>query len=206
MVPGPSGGLCSTEPIRPVEPVKTTARSCYKAHPVRRILAMTSRAGACLAGLTFTALALLFGQVSAQGTPQTITVTSPTVKEGQPVPRQHTPDGRNDSPALSWSGVPSSARSLMVFCEDPDVGNPPPFVHWVVYNIPADRQADFPKRCRSTPPRRCPPSSPEPCRASTDFGVRSTVGRRRRRESRTRIISSSMRSTSTVPASRIHRR
>ena len=25
----------------------------------------------------------------------------------------------------------------MVFCEDPDVGNPPPFVHWVVYNIPA---------------------------------------------------------------------
>ena len=98
---------------------------------------MTSRAGACLAGLTFTALALLFVQVSAQGTPQTITVTSPTVKEGLPVPRQHTPDGRNDSPALSWSGVPSSARSLMVFCEDPDVGNPPPFVHWVVYNIPA---------------------------------------------------------------------
>jgi len=25
----------------------------------------------------------------------------------------------------------------MVFCEDPDAGNPPPFVHWVVYKIPA---------------------------------------------------------------------
>jgi hypothetical protein len=25
----------------------------------------------------------------------------------------------------------------MVFCEDPDVGNPPPFVHWIVYKIPA---------------------------------------------------------------------
>ena len=26
----------------------------------------------------------------------------------------------------------------MVLCEDPDVGNPPPFVHWVVYKIPAN--------------------------------------------------------------------
>jgi Raf kinase inhibitor-like YbhB/YbcL family protein len=32
--------------------------------------------------------------------------------------------------------VPASAKSLIVFCEDPGVGNPPPFVHWVVYNIP----------------------------------------------------------------------
>ena len=97
---------------------------------------MTSRAGVCLAGLIFTAQVLSVVQVTAQGTPQAITVTSPTVKEGQPVPRQHTPDGRNDSPALSWCGVPTSAKSLMVFCEDPDVGNPPPFVHWVVYKIP----------------------------------------------------------------------
>ncbi len=73
----------------------------------------------------------------AQTTPQPITVTSPTLKDGQPVPRQHTPDGRNDSPALNWSGVPAAARELMVFCEDPDVGNPPPFVHWAVYKIPA---------------------------------------------------------------------
>lgn len=73
----------------------------------------------------------------AQTAPQKILVTSATMKEGEPVPRQHTPDGRNDSPALSWSDVPSSARELVVFCEDPDAGNPPPFVHWVVYKIPA---------------------------------------------------------------------
>ncbi len=72
----------------------------------------------------------------AQSAPQPITVTSQTLNEGQPVPRQHTPDGRNDSPSLSWSGVPAGTRELMVFCEDPDVGNPPPFVHWVVYKIP----------------------------------------------------------------------
>ena len=64
--------------------------------------------------------------VRAQESAPAIAVSSPTLKDGQPVPRQHTPDGRNDSPALSWSAVPGSAKSLMVFCEDPDVGNPPP--------------------------------------------------------------------------------
>jgi Raf kinase inhibitor-like YbhB/YbcL family protein len=70
-------------------------------------------------------------------TPQKITVTSPTLKEGETIPRQYTPDGRNDSPPLAWSGVPAAAKELAVVCEDPDAGNPPPFVHWVVYKIPA---------------------------------------------------------------------
>jgi Raf kinase inhibitor-like YbhB/YbcL family protein len=70
-------------------------------------------------------------------TPQKIAVTSPTLKEGETIPRQYTPDGRNDSPPLAWSGVPAAAKELAVVCEDPDAGNPPPFVHWVVYKIPA---------------------------------------------------------------------
>ena len=98
---------------------------------------MTPRSGVWLAGLVLFAFAFADSVLLAQGAAASISVSSPTLKEGQPVPRQHTPDGRNDSPALSWSGVPASARSLMVFCEDPGVGNPPPFVHWVVYNIPA---------------------------------------------------------------------
>ena len=97
---------------------------------------MTLRSGLCLAGLIFLAPFLSYPDLRAQEAISAITVSSPTLKDGQPVPRQHTPDGRNDSPALSWSGVPASAKSLMVFCEDPGVGNPPPFVHWVVYNIP----------------------------------------------------------------------
>jgi Raf kinase inhibitor-like YbhB/YbcL family protein len=68
---------------------------------------------------------------------QKITVTSPALKDGEPIPRQYTPDGRNDSPPLVWSGVPAAAKELAVVCEDPDAGNPPPFVHWVVYKIPA---------------------------------------------------------------------
>lgn len=98
---------------------------------------MRVRFGVCVAGLVLAASTLPHGGLDAQSAPQTIIVTSPTLKEGQPMPRQHTPDGRNDSPAISWAGVPATAKSLMLFCEDSDAGNPPPFVHWVVYNIPA---------------------------------------------------------------------
>ena len=73
----------------------------------------------------------------AQGSAQQILVTSPTLRQGEPVPIVHTPDGRNDSPALAWSNVPAGTKTFAVICEDPDAGNPPPFVHWVVYNIPA---------------------------------------------------------------------
>jgi Raf kinase inhibitor-like YbhB/YbcL family protein len=75
-------------------------------------------------------------KTTAAQTLQKITVSSPTLKEGEAVPRQYTPDGRNDSPPLSWTGVPAGAKELAVICEDPDAGNPPPFVHWVVYKIP----------------------------------------------------------------------
>lgn len=75
--------------------------------------------------------------VWAQTAPAALVVTSPTLEHGNVVPRQHTPDGRNDSPALMWSGAPASTREFAVVCEDPDAGNPPPFVHWVVYKIPA---------------------------------------------------------------------
>jgi Raf kinase inhibitor-like YbhB/YbcL family protein len=75
-------------------------------------------------------------RVLAQPAPQKMTVSSPTLREGQPVPAQHTPDGRNDSPALAWTDPPAGTRELAVICEDPDAGNPPPFVHWIVYKIP----------------------------------------------------------------------
>ncbi|MFN7985337.1 MAG: YbhB/YbcL family Raf kinase inhibitor-like protein [Vicinamibacterales bacterium] len=98
---------------------------------------MTWRPALGAAGLLLAVSLLPVSTTQAQTTPQVITVSSPTLKEGQPVPRQHTPDGRNDSPALTWSNVPAGTRELMVFCEDPDVGVPPPFVHWAVYKIPA---------------------------------------------------------------------
>lgn len=74
---------------------------------------------------------------AVQPAAQPLVVESPTVKAGEPIPRDYTADGRNVSPPLSWSSVPSAAKELAVILEDPDAGNPPPFVHWVVYKIPA---------------------------------------------------------------------
>lgn len=99
--------------------------------PLRRLTRVLTAVAASISVLGLAAGAF------AQAPQARIAVTSPTLADGQPVPRQHTPDGRNDSPALAWTGVPAGTRELMVFCEDPDVGNPPPFVHWVVYGIPA---------------------------------------------------------------------
>lgn len=80
----------------------------------------------------------------AQPAAAPLTVTSPTITAGQPIPKQHTADGENISPALSWTGAPATTRSFAVVCEDPDVllppANPQPFVHWVIYNIPATAQ------------------------------------------------------------------
>jgi Raf kinase inhibitor-like YbhB/YbcL family protein len=72
--------------------------------------------------------------------PQRIVVGSTTLQANQTMPRDYTPDGRNISPPLSWSNVPAGTKELAVVCEDPDAGNPPPFVHWVVYRIPATAQ------------------------------------------------------------------
>jgi Raf kinase inhibitor-like YbhB/YbcL family protein len=85
-------------------------------------------------------------QVSAQNsastsTPQTtggsIKLTSTAFKEGEPIPRQHTCDGVNVSPSLEWSGVPKSAKTLVIFADDPDAPSGI-WVHWVLYNLPAD--------------------------------------------------------------------
>jgi len=82
--------------------------------------------------------ALLLGVVLyAQAEPQKIVVESPTLKADQPMPREYSADGRNVSPPLSWSNVPAATKEFAVVLEDPDAGNPPPFVHWVIYKIPA---------------------------------------------------------------------
>jgi len=85
--------------------------------------------------LTLAAILIAAVPLSAQ-TPQPIVVGSPTLKMNETMPRDYTPDGRNLSPPLTWTGLPPATREIAVVCEDPDAGNPPPFVHWVIYRIP----------------------------------------------------------------------
>jgi Raf kinase inhibitor-like YbhB/YbcL family protein len=65
-------------------------------------------------------------------------LTSTAFKEGQPIPREHTCDGVNVSPPLEWSGAPPAAKTFAIICDDPDAPSGT-WVHWVLYNLPADR-------------------------------------------------------------------
>ena len=66
-----------------------------------------------------------------------LVITSSAFSEGQAIPTRYTCDGPDVSPDLSWSGVPETATSLALICDDPDapMGT---WVHWVLFNIPAD--------------------------------------------------------------------
>ena len=66
-----------------------------------------------------------------------IEVTSTAFSEGEMIPARFTCDGQDISPPLAWSGVPDTAQSLALICDDPDapVGT---WDHWVLFNLPAD--------------------------------------------------------------------
>lgn len=51
------------------------------------------------------------------------------------IPGKHSKKGGNVSPALAWTGVPQSARSLALILDDPDAPSGV-FVHWLVYGMP----------------------------------------------------------------------
>lgn len=68
-------------------------------------------------------------------------VSSPVLKSGQPIPDAYTSYGASTSPPLNWRGAPAGARSFAFLLEDPDAPMASPFVHWVVWNIPASAHA-----------------------------------------------------------------
>ena len=58
---------------------------------------------------------------------------------GGAIPKNNTGEGRDVSLPLAWSGLPEGTRELALVCDDPDAPTSKPFVHWVLYKIPADR-------------------------------------------------------------------
>lgn len=72
-----------------------------------------------------------------------IQLTSSTFTNGGAIPARNTGEGEDVSPDLSWSNIPDGTRSFAVICHDPDAplvsaNGTCGFVHWVLYNIPAD--------------------------------------------------------------------
>jgi Raf kinase inhibitor-like YbhB/YbcL family protein len=67
-----------------------------------------------------------------------MTLRSDAFADGQPIPRRYTEDGEDLSPPLAWSGPPDGTRELALIVDDPDAPRAKPWVHWVLYKIPAD--------------------------------------------------------------------
>ena len=69
-------------------------------------------------------------------------LTSAAFGENQSIPQVYTCEGKNVSAPLAWSGVPASAKSLVLIVDDPDAPDPAAprttWVHWVLYDIPAN--------------------------------------------------------------------
>jgi Raf kinase inhibitor-like YbhB/YbcL family protein len=65
-----------------------------------------------------------------------ISITSSAFDHLKPIPAKYTCDGEDVSPPLSFSNIPSNAKSIVIINDDPDapVGT---WVHWVCYDIPA---------------------------------------------------------------------
>jgi Raf kinase inhibitor-like YbhB/YbcL family protein len=69
--------------------------------------------------------------------PQTMTLESSAFASEEPIPSQYTCDGENVSPPLRWSSPPNGTQRLVLIVDDPDAPSKT-FVHWVLYDLPAD--------------------------------------------------------------------
>jgi Raf kinase inhibitor-like YbhB/YbcL family protein len=79
-------------------------------------------------------------------------LTSTDIVPGKPIPAAHIYPrcgGRNVSPELSWSGVPSAAKSLVLTMIDLDV-KPWQWSHWILVDLPASATS-LPQGTKSLP-------------------------------------------------------
>ncbi len=65
-------------------------------------------------------------------------IVSSAFGDHQPIPRHYTGDGKDESPAVNWSGIPSGTKELALIMDDPDAPTTEPWVHWVLYKIPPE--------------------------------------------------------------------
>lgn len=74
-----------------------------------------------------------------------LSITSPAFSAGGAIPAVHTCEGDDTSPRLEWTGSPAGTKSFALVVDDPDAPDPAKpqrvWVHWVLYDIPADATA-----------------------------------------------------------------
>ncbi len=74
-------------------------------------------------------------------------LTTTAFDGGGSIPAKDTCDGQDVSPPLAWVGAPEGTRAFVLIMDDPDAP-PGTWVHWVLFNVPADTtglKEDLPK-------------------------------------------------------------
>lgn len=75
----------------------------------------------------------------------TFHLTSPSFDHEEAIPTRHTCEGEDVSPALVWSSPPPGTKSFALIVDDPDAPDPRAprriWVHWVIYDLPADTRS-----------------------------------------------------------------
>ena len=79
-------------------------------------------------------------QPTSGATAMRLVISSKAFGTNQPIPRAYTGEGQDTSPDLSWSGGPAAAEYALI-CDDPNAPRPEPWVHWVLYKIPANQSS-----------------------------------------------------------------
>src|ERR1039458_8584117 len=91
----------------------------------------------------------------------TLKIESVAFAAGGEIPTHYTGEGADESPPLSWSGVPANTKSLAFIVDDPDAPDPAApkmvWVHWLLYNLPP-QTADL---AAAIAPRDLPPGTLE---------------------------------------------
>ena len=90
-----------------------------------------------------------------------VRLSSSKFENGAKLNAKYTVEGQNTSPPLTWTGAPSGTKSFALICDDPDAPSPQrpaaePWVHWVIFNIPADRSALSPRIGKELQPEEVP--------------------------------------------------
>ena len=67
-------------------------------------------------------------------------LTSDAFQDGQPIPRQYTCDGADQTPALKWDEAPVGTKSFALVIDDLDAPSGT-FRHWGVFDIPASARS-----------------------------------------------------------------
>lgn len=90
------------------------------------------------AALIFALFPLMPAGFTSEAGAEELTLTSPSFKNGRPIPIQFSCYGDTDgiSPALSWKNAPKGVKSFAILVSDKDTWEGT-FYHWGRYNIPA---------------------------------------------------------------------